>query len=197
MEEVISLEKAILDHFDGELQCRNIDLVETLPPPGQEIEAIVGSESATSTDEDPDLRDVVVTGTFQKDLAHSRSPRSLHHVKRGFAFLEASFGDCVETVSNETPLHNKHNLSFLQGGSKGSTSAPNESPPKLLEGAHNRSTELPSHTEKGNTDMTDLNPITGEAKAKTGSSPSQGLVSTSSGKKGTAPLLQGLSLIHI
>ena len=75
----------------------------------------------------------------------------------------------------EPPLRKKHSLSFLLGGSKGSTSAPDESPLKLLEGAHNRATKLHGHTEKGNIDMISPNPTAEGAKPKIGYGPSQGL----------------------
>lgn len=58
MEEVISLEKALKGLFDGDLDCHEVDLVETLPPPVSSwgIEVTVGSESVVGTREDPDLR---------------------------------------------------------------------------------------------------------------------------------------------
>lgn len=111
-----------------------IDLIETLPPLvfSRGIEVTIGSESVFGTSEDPDLREVVVTSTSQKDHAPSGSPKSIYRVKRRFAFLEASSGGSAETVSTEPPLRKKHNLSFLLGDSKGSTSVPDESPSKLL-----------------------------------------------------------------
>ncbi|CAI9263906.1 unnamed protein product [Lactuca saligna] len=57
VDEIISLEKALQGLVDGDLECRDVDLVETLPPSVSSwgIEAIVGSESVIVTDEDPDL----------------------------------------------------------------------------------------------------------------------------------------------
>lgn len=189
VEEVISLERALQGLFDDDLECRGVYLLDTIPPPvsGRGIEATIGSESATSADEDSDLQDIVVTDASQKDPSPSGSLRSLCRVKRHFAFLEASSGGHVETVDTEPPLRKKCSLSFLLGGSKGCTRAPNESPLKLLEGAHNRATESPSPLEKDNIDMANLDPTAGGSKAKAGSSPSQGVVSTASSKTGTVP----------
>lgn len=57
MEEVICLEKALQGLFNGDLQCRDIDLVETLMPTvsGRGIEVVVGSKSVTDANKDPDL----------------------------------------------------------------------------------------------------------------------------------------------
>ncbi|CAI9263255.1 unnamed protein product [Lactuca saligna] len=57
VEEVVSLEKALQGLFNGELLCRDVDLVEALPPlvSGRGIKATIGSDSATGIDEDLDL----------------------------------------------------------------------------------------------------------------------------------------------
>lgn len=134
VKEVISLEKALQGLLDSELECHDVEPIETLPPPfsARGIEVIVDLENVVSTEEDPNLQDVVFAGAFHKDLAPSGSSRSLRHVKRRFLFLEVSSGDSVETVCTEPPLHKNRNLSFLLGGSKGFTSSPDECPPKLL-----------------------------------------------------------------
>ena len=53
----ISLEMALRAYYQGQLCHREIDLVEALPPPvsSRGIEATIGSDSVTATDEDPNL----------------------------------------------------------------------------------------------------------------------------------------------
>ncbi|CAI9275929.1 unnamed protein product [Lactuca saligna] len=71
MEEVVSLKKNLHGLFDGELQCRDVDLVETLPPhvSSRGIEATISSDIIVTgaSEKDPDLQDIVVTGASQKD----------------------------------------------------------------------------------------------------------------------------------
>ena len=61
MEEIISLERALRGLFDGELECRDIELVETLQPPvsnpgiGAILESSSGSEDVVSTSKESDL----------------------------------------------------------------------------------------------------------------------------------------------
>lgn len=79
----MSLQRPIQGLFDNDLECHDIDLVETLPPlvsvQGIEVisESPVGLDDVVGTGEEPDLGDVVVTGASQKDHVPSGSPRSL------------------------------------------------------------------------------------------------------------------------
>lgn len=103
------MERALQGLFEGEIQCREIDLVEALPPPvsgeGIEVshESPTGVGNAVGGDDESDFQDVVVVGASQKDPTHSGSPRSLRRVKRRLAVLEPSVGGLAKTAGFEPP----------------------------------------------------------------------------------------------